>query len=161
MVNQKRVKELFYYKCGSLYWKEARGYKTKAGDLAGYCHKGTGRAFIKIDGKRYRQHRVIYLYHNGVMPKMVDHKDGDKLNNHIENLRAYTSSKNKCNRRIQKNNTSGFKGVNWDKNKCKWVAQIRKDGVHYHLGLFSDIKSASFAVFEARTRLHGVFANNG
>jgi HNH endonuclease/AP2 domain len=93
------------------------------------------------------------------LPKYVDHIDGNKLNNNIENLRETTATQNAQNRKIHKNNTSGVKGVYFNKYK-KWVAQLKIDNKVTYLGSFDDIKLAENAVKEARSKNHGVFCKH-
>lgn len=88
----------------------------------------------------------------------VDHMDGDKLNNVRPNIRLATNAQNLCNRGPNKNNTSGFKGVSWNKRSGKWRSQIWKDGVTHHLGLFADLREAASAYDKAALELHGEFA---
>jgi hypothetical protein len=91
----------------------------------------------------------------------VDHIDGDGLNNRRNNLRVATSAQNGRNRGAQRNNTSGYKGVGWDKSRQKWTAQIKVNGKQKHLGRFDTPEAAHKAYCEAADRLHGKFANYG
>ncbi len=156
-----RVKYLFSYDSGFLYWNMDRGLKTKKGGLAGYLNKSTGRWNVMIDKKMYRYHRVIYLYHYGTMPDYIDHIDGDKLNNNIENLRACTSSQNNYNRIKQKNNKSGVKGVHWSTAHGKWYARISVNKKPMYLGTYDDLNEAALVVDAARKKHHKEFANSG
>ncbi len=71
--------------------------------------------------------------------EVVDHKDGDGLNNLESNLRKCTNPENTRNQEKHSNNKSGFKGVHWDKSRGKWKAQIMWNRKQYHL-LASDSK---------------------
>ena len=85
-LTQARLHELFDYKDGQLLNKTKRRSQVEIGAPAG--HKTVrGYVNIRVDGKMYKAHRLIYLYHHGVMPDMVDHIDCDRANNRIENLR--------------------------------------------------------------------------
>jgi hypothetical protein len=88
----------------------------------------------------------------------VDHKDLDSLNNRRENLRLATHTQNQWNKRKNKNNTSGYKGVTFDKQTGKWRAKIQIGKVIEHLGRFSSIEEANSTYIEAAKRLHGEFA---
>lgn len=90
----------------------------------------------------------------------VDHKNGDGLDNRTENLRPAAKDQNQFNRGKQRNNSSGFKGVSWQKQKGRWQAQIRANGKTRHLGLFHDPKEAHAAYVAAAERLHGEFARS-
>jgi len=71
----------------------------------------------------------------------VDHINNDKLDNNVNNLRWATSNENQHNRKISKNNTSGIKGVYFDRNANKWRAQLKIDGIKIYIGSFENIKS--------------------
>jgi hypothetical protein len=102
----------------------------------------------------YLMHRVIVDAPKGIE---VDHINGDGLDNQRSNLRLATHSQNLCNRRLDANNTSGYKGVHWDKQGKKWVAQINNAGRQITLGLFDDIGEAAAAYDEASLKYHGEF----
>ena len=146
-LTQDLLKELFDYRDGELYRKKYRSSNAQKGDLAGYVQKNGYRA-ITINGKIYRIHRLIFLYHHGFLPEFLDHIDGNRLNNSVDNLRGATSQEN--NRNVKKHKSmngkatsSEFKGVYWHKRDKKWQAQIRIDGKKKHLGSFdSELKAA-------------------
>ena len=78
--------------------------------------------------------------------KCVDHIDGDKTNNHYENLRYATHLENGGNRKKQTGSSSSiYKGVSWNKQSKKWSGQIKKNGVKHHLGLFESERAAGEA----------------
>lgn len=87
-------------------------------------------------------HRVLL---NAPKGKHVDHIDGDKLNNRRSNLRLCNSSQNQANRKISKNNTSGYKGVTWRKDRQLWAAMIMLNRKNIYLGLFTNKKEAALA----------------
>lgn len=88
----------------------------------------------------------------------VDHKDGNGLNNMRSNLRQATHAENLQNRGKQINNTSGYKGVTWHKQRGKWAAQLSYKGKHVSLGLHLTAKAAALAHDAAAKRLFGRFA---
>lgn len=92
---------------------------------------------------------------NGVL---VDHKDGNKFDNRKAELRFCTKSQNGWNRGKNKNNTSGFKGVSWDRFKSKWKAQIQVHGKNIYIGRFNDIEECAAAYAEAALKYHGEFS---
>ncbi len=116
--------ENFEYKNNDLYWKtpnQGRSLNRPAG-----CVKQDGYREINFDRTHYRAHRLVWCYHNGNMPtKDIDHIDGNRLNNNIENLREATHQQNMQNSKIQKNNKSGYKGVHFNKRSKKWRAKIQ------------------------------------
>jgi len=160
MITYEIAHEFFSYKDGILYWKKLNSNnQVKIGDEAGCVNTG-GYKVVFFLGKRLRIHRIIYLMFNGFVPKQIDHIDGNTLNNKIENLRSASHSENMQNKCIQKNNTSGVKGVFWEKYAKKWRAQIKVDNKKIYLGLFLDLKEAEQIILEARKKYHGEFAKH-
>ena len=114
-----------------------------------------GYAYTSRGGKNFTLHRLI-----AQTPKNMstDHINGDKLDNRTANLRVCTHAQNCRNQKLKTSNTSGYKGVYWNKDVSKWVAQIRIDGKVTSLGLFNDIKEAA-KVYDKTARIHhGEFA---
>jgi hypothetical protein len=100
-----------------------------------------------------RMHRVLLDAPDNME---VDHIDGDGLNNRRSNLRLATHTDNMRNRRTQKNNQSGIKGVS--RSRRSWIAQIRVNGKNRYLGTFPTAESAHAAYAAAAKELHGKFA---
>ena len=150
--SKEKLNELFDYKNGEL-WRKPE----KAGTLDGSGYVQTG-----IKGVYYKNHRLIFMMHHGYVPDYIDHIDGDKANNRIENLRAASHSENLNNRKYQKNNTSGVKGVSYEKQyKKKWKGKISVDGKEMSIGRFETLEEAKKAIKATREKLHGFFANHG
>jgi hypothetical protein len=89
----------------------------------------------------------------------VDHIDNDRTNNYVNNLRWSTPSENNFNMSISKVNTSGYKGVSFDKRRNKWVASVKKNGKSYYLGGFTDIEQAIKVRQEKANELFGEFTH--
>ncbi len=90
--------------------------------------------------------------------KCVDHIDGDKTNNHHENLRFATHSENNRNKSKRANTTSKYYGVCFHKKADKWNAQIQIEGIRKNLGFFTNEKEAAVAFNKAAVDLHKEFA---
>lgn len=119
----------------------------------------SGHIIIEICGRCYKAHRLAWFYVYGVWPaKFLDHKDGDPANNRLSNLREATRNQNAHNRKMGRDNTSGFKGVFWHPQTQKWRARIWCDRKGHSLGLHETAEMAHEACEEARKRLHGEFA---
>jgi len=127
-----------------------------------WCTMKNGRTHYAVrsglvDGKRKLifMHRELVCIPDGMF---TDHIDGDGLNNQKYNIRACTSEQNGRNSRTPKNNTSGYKGVSWRKEKKDWLARIMVSGKSVHLGCFEKKSDAVVAYNEAAKKYHGEFA---
>ena len=102
-------------------------------------------------------HRFVMDAQHG---QIIDHIDGNPLNNQRGNLRFASHCENGRNNLylLQKHNTSGFRGVSWNKHKNKWSAQIKFGGKQSYLGVFTDKLEAAKAYNEAAKKYHGEFA---
>lgn len=159
MLTCERAHELLEYSIPhrGLIWRVTRA-KAKKGELAGRPDKD-GYLIIGIDGKRYKAHRVVYLMHFGAFPdENIDHIDCDKKNNLIENLRIADASQNRCNVRLQVVNSTGFKGVHFNKNAGKFRSIIKFKGESRFLGYFDSAEDAHSAYTKAANDLHGEYA---
>ena len=152
------VRHLFEYRDGWLYRKVQQG-PARVGDRAG-GKDGRGYLQIRVQNRKQLAHRLIFLWHSGWLPREVDHIDGNKTNNRIENLRAATAFQNHQNSRRPQNSTSGVKGVYWDKQSHKWRARCRVDGVQHNVGYFGSLSDAAQAVRRFRQQHHGEFARH-
>jgi len=89
----------------------------------------------------------------------VDHINNDKLDNNVENLRWATLNENQYNRKINKNNTSKVKGVCFDKNRNKWRAHMKIDGISIHIGSYNTLGEAKEARVKRANEVFGVYTN--
>jgi hypothetical protein len=158
-VNQKLLHELFDYCDGELHWKVSPKPLVNIGDIAGHI-EARGYKVIKIFGKKYKSHRLVFMYNHGYIPKFIDHIDNNRVNNRIENLRVATREQNNQNAKMRKDNTSGVKGVCWVKKTNRWLAQIQVNGISWRK-TFSSLEDATKAVQEYRESKHKEFANHG
>lgn len=138
-LNYERLTQVLSYNelTGVFIWKETLGRRIKKGMLAGWFDKSTGYLNIKIDGKKYKSHRLAYFYVNKSMPDTIDHINHIKTDNRIINLRSVTHKDNCKNKSLNKNNTTGFCGVYFHSTNKKYIASIKVDGKIKHLGSFN------------------------
>ena len=162
-----RLHELFEYKDGALFYKKdlhnSLGKKTKivAGTCAGGLHP-LGYRKIRVDGKVYFEHRIIWqMFNNEPCDFVIDHINNKRDDNRIENLRLASCNENNQNTVLRKDNTSGAKGVTWNERDKRWTASISVNGKRKALGNFKDFSLAKEFVQLARDMVHGSFANHG
>jgi hypothetical protein len=103
--------------------------------------------------KKFLVHQICYYIHTGIEPlQIVDHMDGDSLNNRFDNLRLVTESVNSRNAKMRSDNTSGVTGVYWNKREGKWQGRVSDNtGKQKYLGLFDDIHEAATVVKNFRS----------
>jgi hypothetical protein len=157
MVTQDRLHELFDYKDGQLIAKIKRK-RRNVGDVMG-SKTDRGYLAVCVDGKNYKVHRIIYLYHHGNLPEQIDHINGIRTDNRIENLRPATDLQNSQNRKPLAK--SGVKGVYWNKRSKKWVANICVNRKNKHLGSFKTLEEAAMIATSERLAAHKDYAWKG
>jgi hypothetical protein len=113
--------------------------------------------------KTFKIHRLVLITFEGKSKdenqKCVDHIDNDRTNNCLFNLRWVSQQQNNFNRLMNKNNTSGIKGVRFDKARNKWKAYIMINGKLNHLGYFENIEDAKIARQNKAIELFGNYLN--
>lgn len=122
-----------------------------------WCAARTGALYVqgRVEGKMLPLHRFIMRPAASVE---IDHKNGDGLDNRKSNLRVCPGTENRFNLKRYSNNTSGFKGVSWNRRCGKWISYISSGGRRRHLGLFRS-KHKAARVYDAEARiLFGEFA---
>lgn len=159
---QKILTDRFYYYNGTLFNK----IKPRTGYICqpiGTKHH-RNRLVYHFLGRQEQVSRMVFAFHHGFMPEVVDHIDGNGMNNKIENLRSATKLQNQYNRKKQDNTFSKYKGVakaSWIKETSKkmtYVCNIRAGKKNYWLGTFDTEKEAALAYNEKAKELHGEFA---
>lgn len=163
-VTQAELKSLVNYNpdTGHFTWKFDRNWRAKAGDIAGHVNAITGYVELVINKKLYLCHRLAFLFMTGKWPKKeTDHINNIRSDNRWCNLREAEISENRCNTRISKNNSSGFKGVYFDARQSTWYGQVRKNGKCHSTNGHSTADEANEAVKIIRQTLHGEFTNHG
>ena len=135
------------------------GHFTKNGTRVGFVTEPGYVALTFGRGRKYLAHRLAWLFIHGEWPALqVDHVNGDRADNRLSNLRLATRHENEQNRGRTSANTSGFKGVFWDKSRGKWLAAIGTGGRLKNLGRFATPQEAYSVYCAAAARLHGSFA---
>jgi histone acetyltransferase (RNA polymerase elongator complex component) len=138
--------ELFSYdsKTGKIFQQQKRP-NVKIGEIAGTITP-KGYRYIQAKGRKYPAHHLVWYFETGSFPNLfIDHIDGNKLNNHFSNLREVTTKQNNEHRGKQKNNSTGYKGVTFNKRLEKFIAQIQHNSKQLHIGTFDTALEASQA----------------
>lgn len=155
-----QVRELLHYdpQSGKFTWRLAPSNNIRSGSMAG-TPDNQGYIMIRVMGGRYKAHRLAWLYMSGEWPVTdVDHRDGDRGNNRWLNLRQATESQNMANSKIKKNNTSGYKGVFFDRRKGSWCARITVQRRKIYIGSYKSAAEAGAAYLTTAERIFGEFA---
>ena len=157
-----RLVEILRYdpQTGLWVWvKRSRTGPNRVGHIAGYKDPVTGYIFVKIDGRKYLSHRLAFFYMKKRWPEPeADHENLDQSDNRWCNIREAGFAQNRINRRRQKNNQSGFKGVSWNKTSKRWIAYLSVGGKNKHLGCFKTPELAHAAYLGAAQKQYGEFA---
>jgi hypothetical protein len=138
---------------------------TKTGKILKAADNKDGYLRINLydDGvmKTFTVHRLVAcaFIDNQDDKECVDHKNNDRTNNHISNLRFATSKENQQNSNMRKDNTSNVKGVYWHKRVKKWCAQIKIDGIRIHIGYFDNLEDAKIARINRANEGFGIYTN--
>ena len=136
--------------------------KRFVGKEAGCLDGQYGYRTIRLHNALYQAHRLVWLYMTGEWPPfLVDHIDLVPDNNRWANLRLATKSEDMRNTNAPRHNTSGYKGVTFNKASGKWQAQLQHYGKNHHVGLYDTARAAFEARCETAARLHGPFAKSG
>jgi hypothetical protein len=142
---------------GVFRWRCNRGLKNVGGKRAGTV-TARGYRVIEIAGKTHREQRLAWLFATGHWPSgEVDHRDRDRSNNKLDNLRLATRSQNTTNKAVQKSSQTGIKGVNRRENGT-FRAYLSAQGRRINLGTFRTAEEARSAYLEAAKLHHGEFA---
>ena len=155
-LTQERLKELLHYnpETGLFTWRMRRGGTARKGSIAGGIEP-SGYLKICIENKIYRSHRLAWLYVHGYFPEHeIDHRDRDRSNNKINNLREASHQCNSLNHSKRCDNLSGVTGVWWDNGNKKWAAYISISSKRKWLGRFKSKLKAVQARWDAEVK-HG------
>jgi HNH endonuclease len=149
----KRLRELLDYdpKTGEFRWKVNTSSTGRAGAIAG-CLDNRGYRYIRIDGRLLLAHRIAWAMCYGRWPKEIDHKNRDKSDNRIANLRSATRSQNNANRGKRP------VGVYPNSHGERWYAKVRKNCKDIRLGSFPTKAAAMAAHRLAHRQIYGEFS---
>ena len=157
--SQNELREIFYYDGKDLIWRKTSPSTLRfLGKIAGYIYLGYRR--IRFDGEKYFAARLIWKYIYGVDPLYIDHINGNKSDNRIENLRSVDVQTNRKNLERDKRNISGTTGVSWDRFSDKWRSVVCVDRKQVFLGRFDSLSLAAAARNQANIK-DGFHPNHG
>lgn len=155
-----KFKDRLNYSDGKLYWsnhEKNKGFKGKVCGGKNSC----GYVVFRMEGKLYYSHRVIYsMFVGDVSGGFIDHINGDRSDNRLENLRLVSRGENNKNSTISKTNKSGVTGVHFDKGTSKFRVQISLKNKTKHIGVYSDFNQAVKARKKAEEK-YGFHKNHG
>ena len=159
-ITQQLLKKIFSYHPDGYLIRNRRGIVVES-KLTG----GRRYARVSVKSKPYAVHRVIFLWHHGYLPKVIDHIDNDQLNNRIENLREVTHQQNALNKKRDFNSASPYKGVKPASRARKngfvpWEVSVSVNRRQVYFGTFDNIEVANQVAIAARNKYHGQFARH-
>lgn len=163
MLSHAELLRLLHYdpETGIFTWRVRAAQRVHIGDVAGSLNRGTGYRSIALNGNRFLEHRLAWLYMTGEWPKnQVDHKNLKRDDNRWSNLRAATGSQNKGNQRKQKDHRGNHKGAYIDARGGRHFSKIIHNGVRHYLGRFDSEIEAHEAYCRKAKELHGEFARS-
>lgn len=155
-----RALELFEYdrNAGTFRYKSTSG-KAMSGDVAGTTKSRKGYRSIRIDGHSYRAHRLVWIMHYDEWPLVwVDHINGDRDDNRIDNLRLATPAQSSGNMVKKVSASKVLKGASYRPQTGRWRSSIKIGGRNTHLGIFDTEQEAHEAYRDASLRIHGEFS---
>jgi len=162
-LTQEKLKEYLSYNQddGSFTWKKHRGRLAPLGSKAGHIRPKDGYIQIKLFGKLYLAHRLVWLYMTGKMPNdKIDHINHIRGDNRWDNIRESSQTENNRNASKRDDNTSGYTGVYWHKRDKRWFATINVDKKQVSLGYHIKKVDAIQARLNAEIR-YGYHKNHG
>lgn len=158
MINTVKLDEMFAINdCGQLVRKFTVHYNAKKGDIAGTVDKSTGYLRVNFCGKVHYVHRLIWTLHHGSEPNgFIDHINGCKTDNRIENLRVVDNRVNMQNlKHARVDSKTGVLGVTICKTTGKYVARLRHpDGKYLSLCRTDSLEDAKQSYLAAKRELH-------
>jgi hypothetical protein len=154
-IRQEELKSLLHYSPETgFFTRLTPTQRTKVGEVIG-CKNTNGHVQIRLGRRFILAHRLAWLYMTGSFPQsQVDHINGIKDDNRWINLREATNKQNGENQKLHTNNTSGYRGVHFDKKTRKWRGVIGHNGKKLVVGYFCCASEAAAATKEARAKFY-------
>jgi hypothetical protein len=160
MLTQDLLRALFELQLdGQLLRKVTTNPRAPAHAYSGSPNKA-GYLRTRVLGKLYYNHHLVWFLHHGAWPSALDHINGNRADNRLENLRICNQQQNMHNARKRSDSETGVKGVNWRPTKNKYRARIVVNRKEIRLGHYDTLEEAQRAVEQARTKYHGDFARH-
>ena len=161
LLTQARLKELLHYDpVTGIFTRAAPSNGVKIGDIAGSRNKD-GYIHMRVDGSRFRAHRLAFLYMEGYFPEhQVDHIDRNPSNNVWNNLRHVGKSCNMLNRDVLSSNKTGVSEVSWHNRDLVFNVKVIYEGLQRHLGAYHDFVDAVAARLAAEQCLEFPYCNS-
>ncbi len=147
---------IYEVETGKLFWSVTKG-RSKKGEEVGWISK-QGYRECSFDGKRRKVHHVIWYFFHNEWPEMLDHINGNKLDNRISNLRKCTSEENARNRKTTTRTLP--RNVYHAKTKGKYRVVLNVEGKPKSLGVFDSVEAADSVAKQARELYYGAFAGS-
>lgn len=151
--------------CGPESFKSVRAWNVWRRKFAGKAIGKTNRGYVVVamttaaGACEVAGHIAAWVLANGEWPAQeVDHKNRNRADNRLVNLRLATHQQNGQNKGVQRNSKCGRKGVHQHTQNGNWVAQITVNGRRKHLGSFPSVDEASNAYMTASMAIHGAFS---
>lgn len=155
-LTQQRLKELLHYDAatGLFRWRHGDApSKRLPWSMAGRSNE-KGYVIIDVDERQYRAHRLAWLYTHGRWPSdQLDHINGFPFDNSIRNLREVDNKQNHENVAVSRGNTTGYRGVSWDKSRQKYLAKVTHNYKTINVGRFNTAEEAGAAAAAKRLEL--------
>jgi hypothetical protein len=158
LIDQPYLRYLFNYDyvSGWFTFRVRTGQRSQIGLRAG-SYDGQGYRQIQINGQKYKEHRLAWMYVFGYWPIEIDHRDGSRDFNAISNLREVTRSENVANS-LREVGTSGLRGVKFDPKTSTWRSRVAFGYYREWLGPFDTKEEAYEAYLVAAENTHGEYA---
>lgn len=162
IVTNEKFPEIVYIRdAGNFVWLKPTSNRVKRGDIVGCKSKNSGYVVTMLNNKPYRLHRLVWLFIHGEEPSDdIDHINGNRSDNRIENLRCAGLTENNRNLSRSTRNKSGFIGVCFCKKRKLWRATIGVNSKSVHIGYFETLKDACYARKQVELDL-GYHVNHG